>query len=87
MYGIIIDALDVLVGCSVIDALVDVVTYISRWRVMVEIVVYPLINFLVVTTIRLMGSTTLTSILITGVAMRLLVAVIIVVPLVGIVWR
>jgi hypothetical protein len=30
--GVILDTPDVLMGCPVIDAFVDVVTYISWWR-------------------------------------------------------
>ena len=51
---------------------------------MVEIMVFPLINFFVVTTIGLMGSTTLMGIPIIAVVMHLLIAVINVIPLVSI---
>ena len=86
MRGVILDALDILMGCPSFDALVDVVAYVPWRKVVTKIVVHPLISLLVVTTIGLMGSTTLMSIPITAIAIRLLIVVITTIPLVGIPW-
>ena len=86
MCGVILNTPDVLMGCPVVDAFVDVVTYISWWRVVAEDIVCPLINLLVVAMIGLMGLTTLMSVSIMAVVMCLLIVVTIVIPLVCITW-
>jgi hypothetical protein len=53
MRGIILDVPDFLMSFPIIDVLVDVVTYVPWWKVATEIIVCPLINLLVVTTIGL----------------------------------
>ena len=83
MYSIILDAPDVLICCSIIDAIVDVVTNIFWWEVMVEIIVCSFVNLLVVTMVWLMGSMMLIGVPIMAIVMRLLIAVIIVVPFGG----
>jgi hypothetical protein len=67
MYGIALDVTDVLVCCSIVDALVDVVMNVFWWEVVAEIIVRSLVDFLVVTTVRLIDLMTLTSVPITTV--------------------
>jgi len=85
MYGIVLNTMDILVCCSIVDTLINVVTNIFWWEVAVEIIAHSLVDFLVVTKVRLMDTTTLMSVPITAIAMGLLVAVIIVVPLTDII--
>ena len=85
VYGIVLDTSNILMCCSVIDALIDVVTNVFWWEVVAEIIVCSLAGFLFVTMVRLMATTTLTSVSITAVAMGLLVAMNIVVPLMDII--
>jgi hypothetical protein len=80
MHSIIFNAPDVLMGRPVINALVNVVTYVPWWKVMAEIMVCPLIDFLVVTVMVL---TTLTGISITVVVVLLLIAVVVIISSVG----
>ena len=85
MYSIILNTLNIFMCCSVVDALINVITDVISRKVAAEITICSLVNFLVVTTVRVMDTTMLMSVPITIVEMSLLVVMIIVL-LMDIMW-
>jgi len=85
MYSIILNTLNIFMCYSVVDALINVITDVISRKVAAEITICSLVNFLVVTTVRVMDTTMLMSVSITIVAMSLLVVMIIVL-LIDIMW-
>jgi hypothetical protein len=74
MCGVILDAPDIFVGRSIIDAIVHVIAYVPWWEIVAKIIIRDLVNLLVVVVIGFMSLTTPMSALTMGVMIGVMIA-------------
>ena len=80
MYIVVLDMTNILVHCSVIDALVNVVMDVSMREAASEVIVHSLADFLVAIVARFVSTTSMTSVPTTVVSMNLSVVVVVLLP-------
>ena len=77
MYGVVLDTMDILVCCSIIDVLVNVIVDVSVREAVSKIIVRSLVDFLVATVAWFVGTVLIASILTTIVSMNFSIVVVV----------
>ena len=86
VHSVVFDTIDIIVCCSIIDALINVVADVSVREAMSEIVVHSLVDFLVVIVAQFISTTSVAGVPTTVVMTGLSIAVVVIVFLSEGIW-